>query len=255
MVPALVLPFHDPTGALLAQLTTITPTLREVFARVFLSISPATERLHAQQIGYLQNDPFFVVNTNAPNTLPGDHYLAAYRSAIAHSHPDQLLHLCDIDKLAAILQSHQRDQFLSDIAAIDPAATPLLFQRSPHAWATYPQPYREIEQIAITLGQHLFQRYFDFAWSYLVIRAADLQAIMPHIQQRTFGMLAEIVLLLHEHLHTQEVDWLFWEDPFIEARDPDELRREREASSQETQKRLQANAPIIRLLLDRIDKR
>jgi hypothetical protein len=66
-------------------------------------------------------------------------------------------------------------------------------------------------------------------------------------------MLAEIVLLLHDQLRTQEVDWLFWEDPFIEARDPDELRREREASSQETQKRLRVNAPIIRLLLDRID--
>jgi hypothetical protein len=194
-----------------------------------------------------------VINSNAPDTLPGDHYLAAYRSAIAHSHPEQLLHLCDIDKLAAILQSHYRDQFLTDIAATAEALTPVLFQRSPRAWATYPQPYREIEQIAITLGRYLFQRYFDFAWSYLVIRAADLRMIILQIQQRTFGMLAEIVLSLHEHLHTQEVDWLFWEDPFIEARDPDELRREREASSQETQKRLRVNAPIIRLLLDRID--
>ena len=255
MLPALVLPFHDPSGALLAQLAIITPTLRQLFARAFLSVSPATEQLHIAQLQHLHHDPFFIINANAPGTLPGDHYLAAYRSAIAHSHPDQLLHLCDIDKLAAILQSEQRDQFLNDIAAIGAADTPLLFQRSPRAWATYPQPYREIERIAITLGQYLFQRYLDFAWSYLVIRAVDLQAAIPHIQQRTFGMLAEIVLLLHERLHTQDVDWLFWEDPFIEARDPDELRGEREASLEEIQKRLRANAPIIRLLVDRIDRR
>jgi hypothetical protein len=253
VIPALVLPFHDPSGVLLALLATITPTLRQVFAHAFLSISPATEQLHTQHIHYLHDDPFFVINSNAPDTLPGDHYLAAYRSAIAHSHPDQTLHLCDIDKLAAIVQSDYRDQFLTDITATSEASTPILFQRSPRAWATYPQPYREIEQIAITLGQYLFHRYLDFAWSYLVIRAVHLRAIIPHIRQRTFGMLAEIVLLLHEHLQTQEVDWLFWEDPFIEGRDPDELRREREASLQETQKRLKANAPIIRLLLDRID--
>jgi hypothetical protein len=166
----------------------------------------------------------------------------------------QVLHLCDIDKLVAIVQSHYRDQFLADITATGQAPMPILFQRSPCAWASYPRPYREIEQIAITLGQYLFHRYLDFAWSYLVIRTAHLQAIIPQIQQRTFGMLAEIVLLLHDYLHTQEVDWLFWEDPFIEARDPDELRREREASLQETQKRLKANAPIIQLLLDHIDQ-
>jgi len=253
MVPALVLPFHDPSGALLTQLASIAPTLRQLFARAFLSVSPATERLHPQNIQNLRDDPFFVVNANLPDTLPGDHYLAGYSSAIAHTHPDQLLHLCDIDKLATILQSHQRERFLADIAALNTATTPLLFQRSPRAWATYPRPYREIEQIAITLGQYLFQRYLDFAWSYLVIRAADLQAITPSIRQRTFGMLAEIVLLLRDRLHTQEVDWLFWEDPFIEARDPDELRGEREASPQEIQKRLRANAPIIQLLLSRID--
>jgi hypothetical protein len=253
VVPALVLPFHDPSGALLAQLATITPTLRKVFARTFLSVSPATEQLHSQQIQHLHNDAFFVINFNALGTLPGDHYLAAYSSAIARSRPEQPLHLCDIDKLAAILQSHYRDRFLADIAATGQVSKPILFQRSPRAWASYPRPYREIEQIAITLGQFLFQRYLDFAWSYLVIRAAHLHAIIPQIQQRSFGMLAEIVLLLHDQLHTKEVDWLFWEDPLIEARDPDELRREREDSLQETKKRLKANAPIIRLLLDQIE--
>lgn len=254
MLPALVLPFHDPTGILYAQLMHITPTLRRHFGRAFLSISPATERFCAEQIRQLRLDPFFTINTNAPGTLPGDHYLAAYRSATANSHPDQRLHLCDIDKLAAILQSQHHDQFLADITAADTAPAPLLFQRSPRAWATYPQPYREIEHVAITLGRYLFQRYFDFAWSHLVIRAADLAAIIPQLSQHTFGLLGEIVLILRADLRTQEVDWLFWEDPFIESRDPDALLQRRANSAQETQKRLKGNAPIIRLLLDAIEQ-
>lgn len=45
-----------------------------------------------------------------------------------------------------------------------------------------------------------------------------------------------MVLLLQGELQTQDVDWLFWEDPFIEGRDPDELRQERETSREETMK-------------------
>ena len=254
MLPALVLPFHDPSGVLLAQLAAIDPTLRQLFGRAFLSISPITAQRQAAQLQALRADAFFLINANAPDTLPGDHYLAAYRSAVRHSHPDQPLHLCDVDKLAAIVQSQHRDQFMADIAAANLATAPTLFQRSAQAWASYPQPYREIEQVAITLGRYLLHRYFDFAWSYLVIRAAQLDAILPDLQQRTFGILAEVVLALHQNLRTQDVDWLFWEDPFIEGRDADALRAEREASPQETLKRLRGNAPIIRLLLDRIDQ-
>ena len=100
----------------------------------------------------------------------------------------------------------------------------------------------------------MFHRYLDFAWSYLIISTIQLHAILPQIQQRTFGLLAEMVLLLQDHLHTWEVDWLFWEDPFIEGRDADELRQERAGSRQETHKRLMSNAPIIRLLLDQIEQ-
>ena len=153
VLPALVLPFHDPAGVLLRQLATITPTLQQVFSHTYLSISPATEHSQGVQLQPLHDDPFFILNTNAPNTLPGDHYLAAYLNATRHSRGNQMLHLCDIDKLAAIIQSPYRDQFLADITAQNVLAVPTLFQRSPHAWASYPQPYREIEQVAITLGR------------------------------------------------------------------------------------------------------
>lgn len=85
------------------------------------------------------------------------------------------------------------------------------------AWASYPRPYREIAHVAISLGQHCFGRYFDFAWSYMAIPAETLRQLVPRLQQRTFGLLAEMVLLLRGKLQTQEVDWLFWEDPFIDG--------------------------------------
>lgn len=254
MLPALVLPIHDPSGVLLAQLGTITPVLRQHFAGVFLSISPRTEQHQAHPLRSFRADPFFAINENAAESLPGDHYLAGYRSALAHADAAPVIHLCDLDKLTAILDSYHRAAFLRDIEATSERTQPLLFQRSAHAWASYPRPYREIEQIAIALGQHLFARYLDFAWSYLVVPATTLERILPRLHQRTFGLLAEMVLLLQGDLQTQDVDWLFWEDPFIEGRDPDELRRERETSREETMKRLRANTPIIRLLLDQIER-
>lgn len=254
MRPALVLPIHDPSGVLLSQLDAITPTLQQQFERAFLSISPRTEQLQRARLRRVAEEAFFVINWNTPDSLPGDHYLAAYGSALAHVSTAQVLHLCDLDKLAAILQSHHRAQFLADIAATHRLAAPLLFQRSAQAWASYPRLYREIEHVAITLGQHCFGRYLDFAWSHMAIPAETLRQLLPRLKQRSFGLLVEMVLLLHGELRTQEVDWLFWEDPFIEGRDPDELRRERELSRDETAKRLRANAPIIRLLLDQIEQ-
>jgi hypothetical protein len=41
------------------------------------------------------------------------------------------------------------------------------------------------------------------------------------------------------------VDWLAWEDPFILACDPTELKRERENSLSETKKRLNYVLPML----------
>lgn len=61
-------------------------------------------------------------------------------------------------------------------------------------------------------------------------------------------MVAEMILHLQDDIHTREVDWLAWEDPFIFERDADELKRERENNLEETQKRLSYVLPIVELL-------
>ena len=38
-------------------------------------------------------------------------------------------------------------------------------------------------------------------------------------------MVTEMILLLQSDIKTKEVDWLAWEDPFVLARDPEELKQ------------------------------
>jgi len=252
MKPAIVLPFHDPTGVYFSQLEAVTPQLKYVFSRAFVSISPVTLQMHSQRISALGEDPFFSFNFSDPDSLVGDHYRSAYRSAVDSCAPDLALHLCDIDKVAFVLQSEYRDLFLADIQKASNENSPVLFQRTPAAWASYPKNYREIEHLAIQVAEFLFGKYIDIAWSHLVIRAGHLNTILPQLKSRDFGILAEILLLLKDVIGTKDVDWLLWEDPFIYSRNPDDLKTERDNSIEETQKRLQWLRPIMRVLLDSV---
>ncbi|MEZ4673867.1 MAG: hypothetical protein R2932_06425 [Caldilineaceae bacterium] len=252
MRPVLVLPFHDPDGRLLEQLERIAGDLKQFFVRAFLSISPPTASDQVDRLQTLRDDPFFVLNQNEPGTQAGDHYLAGYRNAILHSAPTQQLHLCDIDKVAYALQSDYRTLFITDVrGTVD--TPPLLFQRSLSAWATYPQIYRELEQMAIRIGELHFGRYFDFAWSYLIIEAQQLQALLSQIRSHDFGLLPEMVLLLREQLQTKDVDWLAWEDPFLCNRDAATLRMERDHEPSETRKRLLWNKAVLQQVLAAIE--
>lgn len=252
MRPAIVLPFHDPKGILLNHLEQIESDLKQWFDHAFLSISPVTAIYQETRLESLAQDHFYILNPNFPDTLPGDHYRAAYHNAVLHCPPHQQLHLCDIDRVAFALQSSHRAEFLQSLEWSIRQSQPILFQRSPTAWATHPGPYQSAEAIAIQLGQLLFGQYYDFAWSYLVVRSDILAGMVPTLQHRDFGLLAEIVLSLRKQLVTCEVDWLAWEDPFILARDFDELRTERDNDPTESDRRLVWNAPIIQLLLNQI---
>jgi hypothetical protein len=251
--PAIVLPFHDPSGMLLAQLERIRPRLRTLFAHAFLSISPATVEAHGGWVAQFAQDEFFLINFNEPGTRFGDHYLAAYHSATARCSPQQVLHLCDIDKVACYLQGPDCKLFLDDLNSAGQGELPLLFQRSQKAWESYPHHYRKAERLAIQLGELLFGQTYDFAWSHLVIQAGQLADILPQVTRRDTGILAEIVLLLRQQLHTKVVDWLVWEDPFIYGRDAEKLRQERDASSTETRKRLMGIQPLMEILFRTVE--
>ena len=249
MQPSIVLPIHDPGGLIAPFLNRITPDLKNIFQRAFVSLSPSTQQRQPEFIERLLADPFFAINYNAPNSLPGDHYLAGYRYAVSNTTAESLLHLCDIDRVAYALLSDYREPFLASLMEAENIQNALVFERSPSAWSTYPDNYREIEGMVMRVGQMLYGRYLDFGWSYLVIRAGLLQALIPRIQSHDFSLLIEMVLLLEGRLQTKEVDWLAWEDPFIFGRDARSLREERENSREETVKRLRGLLPFFQQFL------
>jgi hypothetical protein len=250
MLPVMVSPLHDLDGLTFSHLAAITPQLKNIFAHVFFSVSPPTQQTQAKSVKQLQQDRFFQLNFNQPDTVLGDHFLSAYKSAVAACPPTQVLHLCFIDRVAFALQSEHRDQFVADVGTTGDEQTPVLFQRSTAAWDTHPHNYREIEHIATRVGEMLFDKALDFAWCHLALQARQLKEMLPHVKRRDLGILAEMVCLLKDQVRIKNVDWLAWEDPFIHSHDPEKLKRERENSVQETRKRLAYLIPVMQVLLE-----
>ena len=227
----------------------VLPQLKARFERAFLSISPKTEQRQAERIAQLQGDPFFDLNFNALDTLPGEHFRGAYQQAADYGQPQQVVHLCDIDRIA-FAAAHYADTFWADIDAAIPTVSPLLFQRSEAAWATHPQKYRAIEGWVMEAGEMVFGRKINTAWSHMAITVEHLRELLPRIRSRDFSLLIEIVILLQDRLTLKPVDWLAWEDPFLYGRDADELRAERDNSQVETERRLRGILPFFQHVID-----
>jgi hypothetical protein len=100
------------------------------------------------------------------------------------------------------------------------------------------------------VGELLLGKSLDFAWCQLAIQTADLQVILPDIQDRGISIVAEIILPLKDVVKTKDVDWLAWEDPFIENCDLQTLKKIREGSMAEHQKRLAYVIPMLQHLKD-----
>lgn len=249
MQSAAVFPLHDPDGLLFPHLEAILPLLKQDFSRVYLAVSGSTQDRQPENVGRLQLDRFFHISLQDGDGPVGDRFTSLYRQAALASPPEQVLHLCSLDRLAYALRTEHGPRFLADLHAVRAEDLPLIFQRSAKAWQTHPQNYYEIERFVTTLGQILFGEALDYAWCHLVLRASTLAEILPAVKNHDLSMMAEIVLQLQADIRTREVDWLAWEDPFILGRDPEELKREREASLEEAQKRLAYVLPMVEALL------
>ena len=206
MLPAIVLPFHDPQAVMLPYLWRLTPWLKQNFATVYIGLSHPTQLNQPEAVERLQSDPFYHLTFNSPGSQPGDHYRTVYQSALEQSPPEQRLHLCDFDRPVFALLTGFRQAYLDDLVWVNAQTQPVLFQRTPQAWATYPDNYREIEELVIRVGELLYDQTYDFAWSYLVLQAADLSWVLPQLNSHDFGLLIEVLLLLRPRLVTRQVD-------------------------------------------------
>lgn len=247
MQPALVFPFNDPDGTMFHHLQSILPDLKSYFERAYICppLSTWHQSEHMQQ---LQADDFFTIFSVDRELQIGAHFAYLYGHAADAAPPDQMIHLCYLDRLAFALEGGYRDVFLADMDSLSASNMPLIFQRSQSAWETHPQNYRDIEGMVTKAGLHLFGRELDYAWCHIVARASQLREIMPRVKNPDLSMVAEMIFYLQDNIQTRDVDWLAWEDPFILSRDILELKSERENSLDETYKRLSYVLPIIETL-------
>ncbi len=239
---------HDPNGLFFPHLKTITPTLKELIERAFISIPLETNQNQREYVEWSKSDKFFRMLEHEDAVSVEDDFLALFAFAARSCPANQLLHLCFIDRVAYALQSDHREQFIADIKSLKAEHTPLIFQRSAKAWETHPRNYRELEQMVTRTGEFLFGKTLDFCWCHLVVQAEQLLEILPRAKSRDLSVVAKLVLELKDVVQTKNVDWLAWEDPFILRRDARELKQEREQSPAETHKRLSYVIPMLQLL-------
>ena len=237
MGPALAFPFSDPDGRMFSHLRTILPVLKNHFEHAYICPPLATWK-HVDHMGQLQADDFFTIFPVDREMQIGEHFAYLYQRAADAAYPDQILHLCYLDRLAFALEGKYRDSFLSHVDSLSASDLPLIFQRSQTAWENHPQNYRDLEGMIVTVGHYLFGRKLDYAWCHIVLCAGQLREVMPLVKNPDLSMVAEMIFCLQDKIQTRDVDWLAWEDPFVLSRDWTELKRERENSLDETKRDL-----------------
>ena len=247
MPPALAFPFNDPDGSMFHHLQAILPDLKTHFERAYVC-PPLSTRKHVDHMQKLQADDFFTIFPVDREMQIGEHFAYLYQRAAETAPPEQILHLCFLDRMAFAIENEYRDLFLQDIDSLSIGDVPLIFQRSQKAWETHPQNYRDLEGMVTIVGRHLFGGELDYAWCHIAVSAGKLREIMPLVKNPDLSMVAEMIFYLQPNVHTRAVDWLAWEDPFILSRDAVELKRERETSQEETTKRLKYVIPMIESL-------
>ena len=220
MLPLAAMPLNDPDGRLFPHLKRITPDLKSLFKKVYLSVTAQTQQNHPFEVAWLKSEPFFKVIYHEEDLIVGDNFLTLFGAAARGAHPLQTIHLCYLDRVAYALQTGHREQFMADISGLRAIEVPLIYERSPAAWETHPRNYFEFENMVTTAGQWLFGRSLDFAWCHIALPAGLLLNILPTIQRRDMAHVAEYVLAVRNYVHVKTVDWLAWEDPFIMEKDP-----------------------------------
>ncbi len=247
MKPALAFPLNDPDGTMFHHLLAILPDLKEHFERAYIC-PPLSTLQHVENMRQLQADDFFTIFPINRQLQIGEHFNYLYQLAAETAQTDQIIHLCYLDRIAFALEGKYRNEFLADIDPLSVRDVPLLFQRSQMAWETHPQNYRDLEGIVTIVGRNLFGRELDYAWCHIAVRARQLREIMSLVKNSDLSMVAEMIFYMQVEIRTRDVDWLAWEDPFICGQDENKLRRDRENSLEETNKRLKYVLPMIETL-------
>lgn len=246
--PVLTFAYHDPRRQREAALQHELPALRAAFSGICVSAIPP---LHEEYLQGLESQGCAVYR-NAPGTSVGDHARAALRLSLEQAPPGEPIFYGFDDRVLYALASPWREAFLHDMGAA-PDAGAVVYERTPAAWATHPDNYREIEGMVSRALQLLCGRRIELGISALMLSVPAARTALAQSVTPGFEVWGEWVLLaLKERIPvaTRAVDWLAWEDPYWAGVPLEQLKHEREQSREETLRRIRMNAPCLALLAE-----
>lgn len=246
----LAFPYHDPEGINNELFQKTLPILKEIFSDICIGATPPTVAHNALFLKWLEREGCLVVR-NAESTNVGDHYRSALRAAL-NTDNEKVTHIFYgfLDRILFALNTEHAHEFKEDIlASLQRSIT--LFERSEAAWSSHPANYAGIEQALNRMGSYLIGHEVELGTCGLCMEKQLAEKIIAQSTATSFSAATEWILLsylLGCGPFQKKCNWLIWEDPFIEGKDPVALKREREEDVHETMKRLKMNAGFLQIL-------
>ncbi len=244
-------PYYDPTAKYNESLRRQLPVLKSAFNSICLSIVPPTTKENGHFVRYLQEQGCLTFQ-NAPGTQHGAHSREALRLAVNRARVDESIYFGFADRILFALETNFRESFLRDLGSFQSQAY-VLFERSEAAWETHPANFREIEEMVSRMFEFMHGQSIDLMPCGFVFSRATAELILSQSTSASTEVWGEWVLLALKNkipITREKVDWLAWKDPYWEGIEPDKLKRSRDASQQETIKRIRMNVPAMLMLTE-----
>ena len=245
----LTFPYYDPDGTYSQAFRHQLATLTSAFDAICISAIPPTSGNNPELLRLLEEAGCVIFN-NDPDAPIGDQSRAALRMATEQG--QQPIFFGFLNRLLFDLETKWRAEFLQDLAAHQTAEF-LVFERSDAAWDTHPSNYREIEGMVSRMFELLSGRLIELMPCGLLLSQAAALTILDQSASTSWNVWGEWILLALKNdipVTTRKVDWLAYQHPFWERVDPDAMKRNREASREETVRRITMNMPVALMLAE-----
>jgi hypothetical protein len=240
--------YHDPDGRYNKVLQRQLGHLRSAFDRICVSVTAPTEAHNGAFLEQLEIGGC-AVSYNPSESAIGDHFREALRLAVPLRQP---IFFGFIDRVLYAMESEWKASFLSDLAQLKTRPF-TIYDRSQLAWDTHPSNYREIEHMVSRMGDWLFGEYLELGLCAFTLSAETADTVVRQSTSPGIEVLGEWVLLAAANgipITTTKVDWLLWEDPYWEGRDPQAFKLAREQSWDETVKRIRMMTPFMKMMAE-----
>ncbi len=244
-------PYYDPTGKYNESLKRQLLILKSTFSSICLSIVPPTVNENADFVRYLKEQGCLIFH-NATGTLHGVHSREALRLAIQNARDDESIFFGFADRILFALETNFRESFLRDLENLQSNAC-VLIERSQSAWETHPVNFRDIEQMVSRMFEFMHGQRIDLMPCGFIFSRAAAEIILSQSVSASTEVWGEWVLLALKNqipIKRHAVDWLAWKDPYWERVEPNKLKQIRQASQEETVKRINMNVPAMMMLTE-----